>query len=147
MLKHRARLKEIYDSTMSDAEKRVAKARVFEELRNDYAKLKSGWNGYAAFDNWFKQDLNNAHLAAIGLYSQYVAAFQKLLAQQAGNLAAFYGAVEEIKRMPAAERDVVLQKIGGLRINSTDWIPVFAKIHVISAIQDRSEQLPRGSLA
>jgi predicted aminopeptidase len=113
VLKHRARLKEIYDSTLSDAEKRAAKARVFEELRTDYAKLKSGWNGYAAFDNWFKQGINNANLAAIGLYSQYVAAFQKLLAQQAGDLAAFYGAVEEIKSMPAADRDMVLQKIGG----------------------------------
>ncbi|HSD96952.1 MAG TPA: aminopeptidase [Sulfuricaulis sp.] len=111
--KHRARLKEIYDSTVSDAEKRAAKARVFEELRDDYEKLKSGWNGDAVFDSWFKQDLNNAHLAAIGLYSRYVAVFQKLLAQQAGNLAAFYGAVEEIKSMPAAERDVVLQKFGG----------------------------------
>jgi predicted aminopeptidase len=113
VLKHRVLLKDIYAANLSDAEKRLAKMRVFEELRGDYAKLKASWNGYAAFDNWFKQDLNNAHLAAIGLYSQYVAAFQKLLAQQAGNLAAFYGAVEKIKSMPAAERDLVLQKFAG----------------------------------
>jgi predicted aminopeptidase len=109
VLKHRARLKEIYDSILSDAEKRAAKARVFEELRNEYAKLKTGWNGYAAFDNWFKQDLNNAHLAAIGLYHQHVAAFQALLAQHGGDLATFYREVERLAQLPSDERDVVLQ--------------------------------------
>ena len=109
VLKHRARLKEIYASDSSDAEKRAAKVRVFEELRNDYAKLKSGWNGYAAFDNWFKQDLNNAHLAAIVLYNQYVAVFQTLLAQHGGDLATFYREVERLAQLPPDERAVVLQ--------------------------------------
>jgi predicted aminopeptidase len=109
VLKHRARLKEIYASDLSDAEKRVAKARVFEELRNEYTKLKTGWNGYTAFDNWFKQDFNNAHLAVIGLYSQYVAAFQALLAQHNGDLATFYREVERLARLPPDERAVVLQ--------------------------------------
>lgn len=109
VLKHRTRLKEIYASDSSDAEKRVAKARVFEELRNDYAKLKTGWNGYAAFDNWFKQDLNNAHLAAIGLYNQYVAAFQTLLAQHSGDLTTFYHEVDRLAQLPPDERAVVLQ--------------------------------------
>jgi predicted aminopeptidase len=109
VLRHRARLKKIYDSALSDAEKRAAKAKVFEELRDDYAKLKSGWNGYAAFDNWFKQHLNNARLAAIGLYSQYVAAFQALLAQQGGDLAGFYREVERIAKLSSEERAVALQ--------------------------------------
>ena len=109
VLKHRAHLKEIYASTLIDAEKRMVKARVFEELRNDYAKLKTIWNGYSAFDNWFKQDLNNAHLAAIGLYSQYVAAFQALLAQHDGDLAAYYREVERLAQLPPDERAVVLQ--------------------------------------
>ena len=109
VLKHRARLKEIYASDSSDAEKRAAKVRVFEELRNDYAKLKSGWNGYAAFDNWFKQDLNNAHLAAIVLYNQYVAVFQTLLAQHGGDLATFYREVERLAQLPPDERAVALQ--------------------------------------
>ena len=111
VLKHRARLKKIYSSDLSDAEKRTAKARVFEELRNDYAKLKTGWNGYAAFDNWFKQDLNNAHLAAIGLYGQYVAAFQTLLRQHGGNLASFYREVARLVQLPPDERGVTLQAL------------------------------------
>jgi predicted aminopeptidase len=109
VLKHRTRLKEIYASVLSDAEKRLTKMRVFGELRNDYATLKTSWNNYAAFDNWFAQDLNNAHLIAIGLYTQYVAAFQALLAQHGGDLATFYREVERLAQLPSDERAVVLQ--------------------------------------
>jgi predicted aminopeptidase len=109
VLKHRARLKEIYASNLSDAEKRIAKMRVFGELRNDYATLKADWGGYTVFDSWFAQDLNNAHLAAIGLYSQYVAAFQALLAQHNGDLATFYREVERLAQLPPDERAVALQ--------------------------------------
>ncbi len=109
VLKHRARLKEIYASNLSESEKRLAKMRVFGQLRNDYATLKADWGGYPVFDNWFAQDLNNAHLIAIGLYTQYVAAFQALLAQHDGNLATFYREVERLAQLPPDERAVVLQ--------------------------------------
>ena len=110
VLKHRARLKKIYASNLSNAEKRLAKTQVFGELRNDYATLKADWDGYTVFDNWFAQDLNNAHLIAIGLYTQYVAAFQKLLAQQGGDITAFYHLVKKIANLPKDERDIALQK-------------------------------------
>lgn len=109
VLKHRARLKEIYASDLSAAEKHLAKMRVFGELRNDYATLKADWGGYTVFDNWFAQNLNNAHLIAIGLYTQYVAAFQALLAQHGGDLATFYREVERLAQLPPDERAVVLQ--------------------------------------
>ena len=109
VLKHRTRLKEIYASDLSDAEKRLAKMRVFGELRNDYAALKAGWGSYTVFDKWFAQDLNNAHLIAIGLYSQYVAVFQTLLAQHGGDLTIFYREVERLAQLPPDERTTVLQ--------------------------------------
>ena len=109
VLKHRTRLTDIYASNSSDAEKRSAKARVFGELRNEYASLKAIWGGYADYDKWFAQGLNNAHLAAIGMYSQYVAAFQKLLARQGDDLAAFYRSVEEMVNLSKAERDTALR--------------------------------------
>jgi predicted aminopeptidase len=110
VLEHKTRLAEIYASNLSDAEKRAAKARVFEKLRSDYTMLKSGWGDYADYDKWFAQDLNNAQLAAIGMYSQFVAAFQKLLAQHDGNLTVFYRLVEEITNLPKTDRDITLQK-------------------------------------
>ncbi len=109
-LKHKERLAEIYASNLADAEKRTAKARVFEEMRSDYAALKVKWNGYTDYDKWFAQDLNNAHLAAIGMYHLRVAAFQKLLARQGGDLTAFYRVVKEMANLPKTERDMSLQK-------------------------------------
>lgn len=110
VLKHRERLAEIYAANIDDDKKRAAKTRIFEELRNDYATLKAGWNGHADFDKWFEQDLNNAHLAAIGMYHQHVAAFQKLLARQGGDLGAFYLAVKELADFPGTERDAILKR-------------------------------------
>ncbi len=108
VLKHRTRLKEIYASDSSAAEKRLAKMRVFGELRNDYATLKADWGGYTVFDNWFAQDLNNAHLAAIGLYTQYVATFQALLAKHGDDLTAFYREMKQLAQLPSDERIAIL---------------------------------------
>ena len=105
VLKHKERLAEIYVSNLADAEKRTAKARVFEGMRSDYAALKVKWDGYTDYDKWFAQDLNNAHLAAIGMYHQHVTAFQKLLAQQHGDLTTFYRSVAKLTKLPRAERE------------------------------------------
>jgi predicted aminopeptidase len=110
VLEHKTRLAEIYASNLSDAEKRATKRKIFGELRNDYAALKRDWGNHADYDKWFEQDLNNAHLAAIGMYHQYVAAFQKLLAQHDGDLTVFYRLVEEITNLPKTDRDMTLQK-------------------------------------
>lgn len=111
VLKHRARLARIYASDRNPDEKRAAKDRIFDDMRREYAALKTGWDGYAAFDNWFAQDLNNAHLAAIGLYHQHVPAFQKLLQQQDGDLTAFYALVRKMADSPFAERTARLQEL------------------------------------
>lgn len=111
VLKHRARLQALYASALSDDAKRAGKARIFAELRADYAQRRARWGGYAAFDAWFAQDLNNAHLTAIGLYHQYVAAFQKLLERNHNDLNAFYRAVRELAQLSAPERHRALRAL------------------------------------
>jgi len=109
-LKHKTRLAELYASKLGDVEKRAAKQKIFGELRNDYAALKRDWGNHADYDKWFAQDLNNAHLAAIGMYHQHVAALQKLLAQQNNDLAVFYASVRAMEDLPENERRMSLQK-------------------------------------
>ena len=111
VIKHRARLAEIYASNLSDADKRAAKTREFAELRKDYAALKAAWGGDATFDGWFAQDLNNAQLIAVGLYTRDVPAFQRLLAQQDGDLAAFYRVVDRLAHLPQTQRDAALREL------------------------------------
>ncbi len=111
VLKHRDRLDSLYQSNLSAAEKRAAKVKIFGEMRQDYERLKSSWNGYSGYDAWFAQDLNNAHLVSLGAYHHYVPSFQALLARHKGDLPAFYRAVEDIGRLPAVERTAALDTL------------------------------------
>jgi predicted aminopeptidase len=111
VLRHRERLAQIYASNLQEDAKRAAKLRAFAALREDYAALKAGWGGDTAYDGWFAGGLNNAKLLAIGLYTEYVPAFQRLLAQHHGELAAFYRAAEQLARMPRAARAAALRAL------------------------------------
>ena len=73
--------------------------RSFEDLRAEYQALKTSWNGFADYDRWFGQELNNAHLASIAIYTELVPAFQKLLQQQQGDFVRFYDAVKRAAKM------------------------------------------------
>jgi len=113
LLKFRARLEALYASPLPEEQMRAAKARDFEALRAEYALLREQWGGYTGYDAWFTQDLNNAHLAAVGLYHQYVPAFQTLLASVHGDWPAFYRLARVLSRLPTAERTARLAEING----------------------------------
>lgn len=107
----RARLADIYAASIPDDEKRERKAAAFHAMQADYLHLKSSWNGFAGYDRWFGQQLNNAQLASVTLYTQMVPAFQQLLAQEDGDLPRFYHAVGDVGALPEAERHAALQRL------------------------------------
>ncbi len=100
----RAQLAAVYASARSDAEKRLEKRRILMELRERYQSLKQFWGGYAGYDRWFEQDLNNAKLAGNNTYHQWVPAFMALYQREGRDLAAFYRAAEAIAAWPPPER-------------------------------------------
>ena len=106
---HRAQLEAVYAGTGDDTQKRAAKQATFEQLRAAYARLRdTQWNGWPGFDAFFARDLNNAHLAALAVYTDLVPAFEKLLVAEGNDFARFYARVKEIAALPAAERQRVL---------------------------------------
>lgn len=109
---YRGRLETLYASALLETEMREAKARIFDSLRAGYAELRNRWDGYAGYDAWFAQDLNNAHLAAVGLYHRHVPAFQMLLENAAGDMTAFYRSARALRRLPEAERNDRLAELG-----------------------------------
>ncbi|OGI57256.1 MAG: hypothetical protein A2V58_07030 [Candidatus Muproteobacteria bacterium RBG_19FT_COMBO_61_10] len=111
LLKFRTRLEALYATPQPDEQLRAEKARYYEALRSEYANLRDQWDGYDGFDSWFAQDLNNAHLASVGLYHQYVPAFQALLASVHGDLPAFYRLARAISRLPTAQRAARLAEV------------------------------------
>lgn len=109
LLDCRRQLDALYRSGVSADEKRAGKQRLFAALRADYARLRAEWGGYAGYDRFFAQDLNNAHLGAVGAYNDLVPAFEALLAQSGGDFARFYKEVSRLASMPRVERDAFLQ--------------------------------------
>ena len=108
LTRHRRALDDAYRHEPTDAGKRAAKVREFDALRADYARCKvdpsSPLFGFAGYDRYFAQPLNNANLAAVATYTQRVGAFAKLLDREHGDLTRFYGAVAALAALPVAER-------------------------------------------
>lgn len=107
----REALAAVYASSQSDAEKRVGKQRILAELRTRYRELKQGWGGYAGYDRWFEQDLNNAKLAGHSTYQRWVPAFVALYQREGRDFAAFYQAAEVLGRLPPPEREAQLREL------------------------------------
>ncbi len=101
---YRNRLAGLYAADESDEWKRARKAETLADLELAYSELKRSWGGYPGYDGWFDRGVNNARLALIGLYHQWVPAFQALLEQSEGRLDAFYTEVEAIAGLEPAER-------------------------------------------
>lgn len=104
----RDRLKQLYGQGLAESEMRARKVAIQAGLRRDYRRLREEWGGYDGYDAWFAQGLNNAQLAAVTTYRDHVPAFQRLLAEQGGDMAAFYRACRELSERPAGERGSLL---------------------------------------
>lgn len=100
----RAELKQVYDSTLNDDQKRSAKQKVFQEAYVQYEHLKTGWGGYDGYDSWMKRGLNNARLSSMATYHDLVPAFQALLRHVGSDLDKFYIEVKDLSTLPGDER-------------------------------------------
>ncbi len=109
VLRHRKRLQELFHSDISDTEKRVQKAHIFEELHEEFLRLKADKAEFSSYDQWFAQPLNNALLATVSIYTQLLPAFQAILLQHDKDMERFFDAVTKISRLPMKERNIVLQ--------------------------------------
>ncbi len=103
LLRTREKLEADYASNATDDEKRAKKAEIFAELQQEYLGVKSSWGGYTGYDAWFARPLNNANLALLATYHDYVPAFRALL-QQSGSYIRFYDAVRELAKLDIDER-------------------------------------------
>jgi predicted aminopeptidase len=111
LVKYRKQLEQNYKMVdRPDTEKRAVKARLFQELKDEYQVLKGSWGGYAGYDRFFEQPLSNAHLASIATYEDFVPAFRAML-QRDGNFARFYKSVRRLAETGTSERHRVLAEL------------------------------------
>lgn len=106
ILETRQKLAEVYASGVDEVSMQAQKAEVLSSLKQRYQELRQNWSGGNEFAAWMAQDLNNAHLGAIGAYQSQVPAFTAMLENQ--GLEAFFAQVKRIGELPKAERDRIL---------------------------------------
>ena len=110
----RQRLEKLYLSHQNDDQMREQKQQIIQDMQHQYLQLKIGWNGYSGYDRWFSKPVNNAQIAAVATYQDYVPAFQRLLAQQHDDMAAFYQAVSKLGELSLEERHSALRQLGAI---------------------------------
>lgn len=98
------RLRKLY-AVQGDAQAmREAKAQVLDDLRRDYRQLRDGpWQGYNGYDRWF-ETANNARIAAVATYHDWVPAFLAHYEHLNRDIEAFYARSAEVARQPAQAR-------------------------------------------
>ena len=106
------RLLAIYAAEAPVEERRRQRTAAFDEARASYARLRAGWTEPPWFDSWFDPGLNNARLAALSSYEDYVPAFRALLAREGGDLARFYDSVEALGERCGGTGSGALQELG-----------------------------------
>jgi predicted aminopeptidase len=104
----RAGLRAVYASGLSPQAMREKKRAEFAAMRSSFALLKAGWGGHAAFESWFDEELNNAHLASIATYFTCVPGFQRELKAVGGDLTAFYARVRALAKLDQERRDAIV---------------------------------------
>lgn len=133
--RYRERLKAYYRDTASWTvaqldERRAGKAKLFAALDADYEQLKQSWGGFAGYDRIMGRSPvsssaaaiasvsvvaptlpNNALLASIVTYSEWLPAFRKLLSRQGGDLAAFYREAKRLSGMERTAREQALREL------------------------------------
>ena len=102
--RYRDELRALYESSRSDADKRVEKAAVMQRLRADYETMKAQrWGGFSGYDGWFAR-ANNASFGVLAAYNELVPAFERLYEREGRDFTRFYAEVRRLARLPAAQR-------------------------------------------
>ena len=102
VLDFRSRFAALYGSGM-DADTMRAGKRLLQN------QMRQSWHEHAGhtserYQGWFLGPLNNAQLATVGSYYEWVPAFENLFAQTGSEFSAFYRAVAEIASLSSQAR-------------------------------------------
>ena len=118
----RQTLSAVYRAATSDAWKRQQKQRILQEMELKYGQLKADrWHGYQGYDRFFDPEVNNAKLALAASYSDFVPAFEYMIAAVDGDLPRFYAQATVLSDLPVQKRHAKLQAMLSDRGSIQSW--------------------------
>jgi predicted aminopeptidase len=103
-VERRALLAHLYASKLPPDTLRERKREEFEALAEDMRDLARRQGVPSGYEEWIDSGLNNAYLASVATYFDCVPGFERLLAQENGDLPRFYAAVRALAHEPQAQR-------------------------------------------
>jgi predicted aminopeptidase len=109
VLLYKEKLEQLYQRTIPDIQKSQEKASIYVEMQLAYRQLRASWGDHGEYDAWFRQDLNNAKLAAISTYRNLVPAFLQAYKLAGNNMADFYLRIKSIGQCDASQRRQLLR--------------------------------------
>ena len=78
-----------------------------QQMRDEYAVLKTSWGGFAGYDRFIAQ-ANNASLGALAAYDELVPQFEAVFENKGKNWKVFYEAIQSITPLPKEQRRAAL---------------------------------------
>jgi len=110
VMKYRKQLELLYAQDLSISNMRKAKSVIYNDLSDEYRRLKQQWNGFSGYDRWFSNALNNAKLISVATYYDLVPAFLKLLQNNRYDLKQFYTNCQNLAKKTEKERRIYLEQ-------------------------------------
>lgn len=108
---YRQKLAQLYQSSQSQEEKLANKQNLLADLGLAYTDFKVQWQNYSGYDRWMSDSLNNAKLATVGDYNDWVPAFRQVLREEKGDWLAFYQRCKVLSEMDRTQRDQSLRQL------------------------------------
>ncbi|MEA3482150.1 MAG: aminopeptidase [Pseudomonadota bacterium] len=109
VLKYRKKLGNIYNSDNAIDEKRASKDLLLSQLEEEYKALYQAGQNSGLYLDWFSSGLNNAKLATVITYQDYVAGFLTLFHHVGGNYQKFYEFVKYLGNCDNVTRKSILE--------------------------------------
>jgi len=109
VLKYKNKLGNIYNSDSTIDEKRASKDLLLSQLEEEYKALYQAGENSGLYLDWFSSGLNNAKLATVITYQDYVAGFLKLFHHVGGNYQKFYEFVKHLGNCDNVTRKSILE--------------------------------------
>jgi predicted aminopeptidase len=115
LLAGREQLQGLYVQPLRSDEMRQRKQLILTRIQQqDYPAFKLRWDNVQKYDAWMAADFNNAKLATIANYHQWLPAFQQLLADNDGDFSRFYQAATVLSQLDTDQRNQQLQALAAL---------------------------------
>jgi len=108
ILRYKIKLNKVYQSQKNNKQKRKLKKEILNKMHDDYLNMSKSWNKNT-YEAWFSSGVNNAKLAAIITYREYVSDFLDIYQKLQGNLPLFFSYSKLLSNCKPMKRKKILK--------------------------------------